>query len=183
MGSNLFGEVYEGYFGWGYRGAGGGVKYFGTMDSVFSEYGVFVGGRLKGLGVGLNYTSISIGSYRESFPGGMVSFGKREKLLDVWVSFGYISSPIVAFEGNIKSGSTTFTVSAVSRPGMYIHTNFKVILEFDAISVGGIYSPSGNSFGIMVLYNYGFSRLYMSAISHQDLGEVFGSGSVIIIPQ
>ncbi len=182
-GSYLFEEVYESYISWGFKGVGGGFRYFGTLDSLFSDYGAFIGGRIGYISVGIYYTVVKIGGYMENDLGGVLSSGRRTKTFDVWISGGYLYTPFLAFEGSIKGNYAGLMVSSLARPGIYTRNSVSVYLEFENMRIGGIYINFGNTFGMFITYYPFFGRLSFSFLYHEALGENFTFDNFILIPR
>ncbi|MEO0139149.1 MAG: hypothetical protein ABIL16_06475 [candidate division WOR-3 bacterium] len=182
-GSRVFGELYEGFLGWGYMGVGGGFRFFGTLDGVFRDNSIYVGGKYKGFGISAIYGWVSIGDYYENALGAMLSAGNRGEVLDVWISAGYLYTPIIAFEGYFKGNFATLFINSFARPGIYEVFTVGVILDFGDIDVGGVYRNLGNTFGITVSHNIPLGFMNISVLNHEDLGEVISFQNAFVFPR
>jgi len=103
--------------------------------------------------------------------------------LDVWISAGYLYTPIIAFEGYFKGNFATLFINSFARPGIYEVFTVGVILDFGDIDVGGVYRNLGNTFGITVSHNIPLGFMNISVLNHEDLGEVISFQNAFVFPR
>lgn len=180
-GGRMFGMVSEGFLSFSLHSVALGLRYYGTGDSLFSDYSGYLAVRFGRVGVSASYGSNSVGSSRSTYGGAMVSFEGRASPVILRVSAGYVITPILAAEGDLRRADSGIRVVAVSRPGIYVDVAVLPYIHVGQISIGGLYRTSGNTFGLFLSYRHTLGLLSLLFSTHEALGEGVLSDNLLVL--
>jgi len=148
--------------------------------SLFSDYSGYAAVRLKKVGLSALYGYNSVGSLRSPHGGGVLSFEGWSTPLILRVSAGYVITPLLAAEVEMRREGAGVRAVAISRPGIYVDLSLFSYVKMDRISVGGMYRTSGNTFGIFLTYSYGGNAFSLLFSTHESLGESVFSDNLMV---
>jgi len=170
-GGRMFGEVVESHISFSMHSVALGFRYYGTLDSLFNDYVGYLALRLWNLGLSAGYGRYGVGSEAWSYAGLLVSAEGRVEGLSLRLSGGYLETPLMAMEMELRRDDAGVKVVATSRPAIYVDVALYPYLDFGSFVFGGMYRVSGNAFGLFLTYRHplGLSSILFS--SHEALGE------------
>lgn len=176
----MFYAVNEAFMSFSLHSVSLGVRYYGTGDSLFSDYSGYAAVRLKKVGLSALYGYNSVGNLRSPHGGGVLSFEGWSTPLILRVSAGYVITPLLAAEVEMRREGAGVRAVAISRPGIYVDLSLFSYVKMDRISVGGMYRTSGNTFGIFLTYSYGGNAFSLLFSTHESLGESVFSDNLMV---
>ncbi len=180
-GGRMFHESYEAFASLSYRSVSVGARYYGTGDSLFSDYSLYVAVRYGGVGMSATLGSNFVGSYGTSYGGAVLSVERGSTPMILRVSAGYVATPLLAAEVEFRRRGAGVRLHTVSRPGIYTDLAFYPYVEMGDITVGGMYRTSGNTFGLFVTLPGGPGRFSLLLTTHEALGESAFSDNLIVL--
>ncbi len=180
-GGRMFYEVNEAFASLSYHSVSLGVRYYGTGDSLFSDQTLYVAVRYGGVGISAALGSNSVGSHSTSYGGAVLSVERGSTPLILRVSAGYVATPLIAAEVEVRRRGAGARLHAISRPGIYTDLTFYPYVEMGDIIVGGMYRTAGNTFGLFVTLPGGPGRFSLLLTTHEALGESAFSDNLIVL--
>lgn len=180
-GGRMFYQVGEAFVSLSYRSVSLGGRYYGTGDSLFSDYVGYVAVRYGAVGISAAYGADAVGSVRSSYGGVILSAERGTTPLILRVAAGYVITPLIAAEVEVRRRGAGFRLFAASRPGIYTDLTFYPYVEMGDITVGGMYRTSGNAFGLFITLPGGPGRFSLLISTHEALGESAFSDNLIVL--
>ncbi len=179
-GGRMFYSVNEAFLSFSLHSVSLGVRYYGTGDSLFSDYSGYAAVRFGKVGFSALYGYSSVGRLRSQHGGGILSFEGWSTPLILRVSAGYVITPLLAAEVEVRREGAGLRAVAVSRPGIYVDLSLFSYVRMDKVSIGGMYRTSGNTFGIFLTYFYGGNAFSLLFSTHESLGESVFSDNLLV---
>jgi len=180
-GGSMFYEVREAHIAMGYKGVALGGRYYGTGDSLFEDVSVYLSARAWNIGISFAYGHYRIGNESWEYRGAVLSLEGRSQGALLRFSLGYLLTPMVMLEGDLRKKEAGLLVLAKARPGYYADIIFNPYIVFESLTVGATYRTSGNAFGVAVTYGYGWGRSAVHVSTHELLGESLWADNLFII--